>query len=87
MKASVITEDQLKEIEDALKCGRSVMLGETPDGALMSVCNALAIMRLLKPQEPAAWQDTAKLSELIEHDQCDPMWHAIMRPLYAEVQK
>lgn len=37
-------------------------------------------------QEPVAWQNPHNLNELIEHDQLDPMWQFMMRPLYTAPQ-
>jgi hypothetical protein len=41
---------------------------------------------IIGKDEPVAWQDTANPSVIIEHDQLDPMWKNIMRPLYPSPQ-
>lgn len=83
MKHALISEEQIKQIEDVLKGVRSVMLGETPDGALMSTWNALAIIRSLKPGDPFSYYKTQKnmgvgaheskswYSHLPHEDDCD----------------
>lgn len=56
-----------------------------PEESALEFARAIeaAVLEKLKQQEPVAWQDTAKPSVLLEHDQLDPMWQPIMRPLYA----
>jgi len=56
MKAALITEEQIKAIEDALESLHTAMT----DGFVLNsndIHEALAILKSLKVQEPVAWFD------------------------------
>lgn len=55
MKVALITEEQIKAIEDALMAGRSTMLGKLPNNAIDTTVKALAAVKSLKVQAPVAY--------------------------------
>ena len=80
MKAALITEEQIKAIEDALERAYDLRL------TVPIAEQALAIVRSLKVSEPVAWRNRQVPDEFYEYEQLDPMWHHHYRPLYAGEQ-
>ena len=83
MKAALITEEQIKTIEDALEYAADKIYCENNDDI---IAEALAIVRSLKVSEPVAWRNRQVPDEFYEYEQLDPMWHHHYRPLYAGEQ-
>lgn len=73
MKAALITEEQIKAIEDALE----MVLVSSECGAYF---DALAIVKSLKVQEPVAWFDYDSSAQIWV--QVYPNTHG--KPLYAK---
>jgi hypothetical protein len=70
----------INEIPGAMRALAVIPGDYHPDADLL---NAWADALEQAMREPVAWQDTTDPSVIHEHDNLDPMWHGIMRPLFA----
>ena len=81
MKAAIITEEQIKAIEDALEYAADKIYCENNDDI---IAEALAIVKSLKVSEPVAWRVgksnfyTQEMAEIYSHEHKE-----LLLPLYA----
>jgi len=58
MKHALISEDQIKRVQRALKTSKAIACGAKPNAfALGYVDESIEIVESLKPSEPVAWKD------------------------------
>jgi len=73
MKYALISEEQIKQVQDALE----------PVKASFAAQAVLEIIRSLKPSKPVAWQNLHLPDEFYDAELLDPSWYSHYRPLYA----
>jgi hypothetical protein len=77
-----MSRELLQQALDALVVWEGVQPITTACAVRIPAIKAIRAHLAQPEQEPVAWQDIHNLSVILTHDDCDPFWRSLMRPLY-----